>query len=163
MKLVSLFSNLRHERNSLETKLTTCKRELAFVKQKNDSLEKTINDLQRTQTLSEKEYQCSAVIIDEFKDITKEVTQVNILKENNAILQKSLKNVTEKNREIYKQLNDRQEEISRLQRDLIQTKEQVSINSNKILVYESEMEQCKQRYQDLSQQQKDVQKKTLKS
>ncbi|AJR45924.1 Mlp2p [Saccharomyces cerevisiae YJM1311] len=161
LKLVSLFSNLRHERNSLETKLTTCKRELAFVKQKNDSLEKTINDLQRTQTLSEKEYQCSAVIIDEFKDITKEVTQVNILKENNAILQKSLKNVTEKNREIYKQLNDRQEEISRLQRDLIQTKEQVSINSNKILVYESEMEQCKQRYQDLSQQQKDVQKKDI--
>ena len=161
LKLASLFSNLRHERNLLETKLITCKRDLALVKKKNDSLEETINGLQQTQSLSRKEFQCSAVIIDEFKDITKEIAQVNILKENNAILQKSLKNVTEKNREIYRQLTDRQEEISRLQDDLIQTKEQVSINSNKIIVYESEMEQCKRRYQDLSRQQKDVQKKDI--
>lgn len=154
LELVSLFSNLRQERSSLETKLTTCKRDLALLRQKNASLEKSIGDLQRANTVPRNKVQCPAVIIDEYEKIIKEIAQVNILRENNAILHKSLKNVTEKNEAIYKELTNMQEEISRLQGHLIQTKEQVSINANKVLAYESEIEQCKQRYQDLSQQQK---------
>ncbi|EJS43339.1 mlp2p [Saccharomyces arboricola H-6] len=158
LKLASLFSNLRYERDSLENKLTTCKRDLAVAKQKASSLEKSINELQQAQPVSQREVQSSAVIIDEFDDIMKEIAQVNILKENNVTLQRSLKNVTEKNMEIYKELTNMQSEISRLQGDLVRTKEQVSVNANKVLVYESEIEQCKQRYQDLSQQQNDTHK-----
>lgn len=158
LKLVSLFSSLRHERNTLETKLTTCKRDLALAKQKNANLEKSVNDMQQTHLVSRKDVQCSTDIIDEFEDIMKEIAQVNILKENNTILQKSLKKVTEKNEAIYKEHTSLQYEISQLQGDLAQTKEQVSVNANKVLVYESEIEQWKQRYDNLSQQQKETHK-----
>ncbi|QID85745.1 hypothetical protein GRS66_008330 [Saccharomyces pastorianus] len=158
LRLVSLFSSLRHERNTLETKLTTCKRDLALAKQKNANLEKTVNDMQKTHPISRKDVQCSTEIIDEFEDIMKEITQVNILKENNTILQKSLERVTERNEAIYKEYTNLQHELSRLQGELVQTKEQISVNANKVLVYESEIEQWKQRFHSLSQQQKEAHK-----
>ncbi|QLQ81964.1 hypothetical protein HG537_0G02180 [Torulaspora globosa] len=151
-----LLTNLRRERDILETKLTVSKREEKVLHQRLLSLEDELSEMRKKFLKSQANDLDQATLAKQHSEIMEQLNQMNLLRESNITLRSAANAAQEKNVELQKELADLQDKILPLECEIDNCHKFIKERDQEIKLLRDETERWKARSHDILRRQEKI-------
>ncbi|QLL34847.1 hypothetical protein HG536_0H02220 [Torulaspora globosa] len=157
-----LLTNLRRERDILETKLTVSKREEKVLHQRLLSLEDELSEMRKKLLKSQADDVDQTTLAKQHSEIMEQLNQMNLLRESNITLRNAANAAQEKNVELQKELANLQDRILPLECEIENCRRCIEERDQEIEVLRDETERWKARSHDILRRQEKIDPEELK-
>lgn len=151
-----LLTNLRRERDILETKLTVSKREEKVLHQRLLSLEDELSEVRKKFLKSQSNELDQTTLAKQHSEVMEQLNQMNLLRESNVTLRSTANMAQEKNVELQKQLADLQDKILPLECEVENCRKSIRERDQEIKLLRDEIQRWKARSQDILRRQEKI-------